>query len=79
MSAPALSRPAPPLSVCDACEGEYQRQYEPLKFSGVHRDWLCTSCREALLEPSTASSSALSVAGAHTGAADDTNGFSCPR
>lgn len=51
MSAPALSRPAPPLSVCDACDGEFQKRYEPLKFNGVTRDWLCASCRAALLEP----------------------------
>ena len=77
MSAPALSRPAVPLSVCDACDGDYQKRYEPLKFNGFTRDWLCASCRDALLDPPAPRAPAPWVGG-HTGV-DDTNGDSCPR
>lgn len=38
-------------NACDACDGEYQKPYEPLKYSGRHRDWLCASCWSALLSP----------------------------
>ena len=77
MSAPALSRPAPPLSICDACDGEFQQRYEPLKFNGVTRDWLCASCRDALLEPAVPLRVSPASNG-HTGV-DDMNGDSCPR
>lgn len=39
------------LSVCDGCDGVDQKPYEPLKFTGRYRDWLCAACREAMLEP----------------------------
>ncbi|WP_036376489.1 hypothetical protein [Mycolicibacterium austroafricanum] len=61
MSAPALSRPSIPLSVCDACDGDHQKRYEPLKFNGVTRDWLCASCRAVLLEPAAVAVCELGV------------------
>lgn len=39
------------LNACEACDGEYQKPYEPLKYSGRHHDWLCVSCWSALLIP----------------------------
>ncbi len=77
MSAPALSRPAPPLSVCDACDGDHQKRYEPLKFNGTTRDWLCASCRDALLEPAAPRATEPAPNG-HTDSSES-NGDSCPR
>lgn len=37
------------MNVCDACDGEDQKPYESLKFSGLYRDWLCGVCRSKLL------------------------------
>lgn len=77
MNAPAPSRPMPPFSVCDACDGEFQKRYEALTFSGATRDWLCASCRVTLLAPAEPTA-VTPVVGEHI-ALDCAAGESCPR
>ena len=38
------------MSVCDACDGQDHGEFEPLKFSGLYREWLCGICRSVLLD-----------------------------
>lgn len=51
-------RQSVPLSVCEACDGEDQKLFEPLKYHGRFREWMCASCREVLLPGPAAAASA---------------------